>query len=141
MIGKTSHFVYYFEPSSYHLGVRYRIPSFLYVPEKTELALNNLSSAFNGASAPTLAISFFSASSFPLASPSAVSRGLGWPQSGVGVEGVNGRLARRLMDILSDESGTEISRLCGWALLDYYAEPEPALVPLLVEFNFLGRVI
>lgn len=99
---------------------------------------------------PTLAISFFSGSSFPFASPPTVARGFGWPQAGVGVEGVNGRLARRLIDLLSgdddDDAGADsksdatVPRLRGWALLDFYDDPDPALVPLLVEFNFLGRV-
>jgi 1-phosphatidylinositol phosphodiesterase len=47
------------------------------------------------------------------------------------------------MDMLSDgtrhtKSTNEASRLRGWALLDYYEDPEPALVPLLVEFNFVA---
>lgn len=127
----------------HHFDCRYRIPSFLYIPEKTERAIQNLLPASTSSATPMLAISFFSASSFPLASPSTVARGIGWPQSGAGVEGVNGRLARRLMDMLSDEaecakSTSEVPHLRGWALLDYYEDPEPALVPLLVEFNFLG---
>ncbi len=65
------------------------------------------------------------------------------------MEGVNGRLARRLIDLLSgddDDDGEDaqsdgtVPRLRGWALLDFYDDPDPALVPLLVEFNFLGRV-
>ncbi|KAI0818883.1 PLC-like phosphodiesterase [Irpex lacteus] len=127
----------------------YRIPSFLYIPEKTELALSNMKPRPAEPHTPTLAISFFSGSSFPFASPPTVARGFGWPQAGVGVEGVNGRLARRLIDLLSgddNDAGCEtqsdgtVPRLRGWALLDFYDDPDPALVPLLVEFNFLGRV-
>ena len=89
---------------------------------------------------PSLAISFFSASSFPFASPPTVARGWGWPQAGMGVEGVNGRLARRLIDLLSEDDADHDERLRGWALLDFYDDPDPALVPLLVEFNFVGRI-
>ncbi|KAI0084005.1 PLC-like phosphodiesterase [Irpex rosettiformis] len=121
----------------------YRIPSFLYIPEKTELALSNMKPRPAEPQTPTLAISFFSASSFPFASPPTVARGFGWPQAGVGVEGVNGRLARRLIDLLSGDdeySQKGDPRLRGWVLLDFYNDPDPALAPLLVEFNFLGRV-
>ncbi|KAI0345213.1 PLC-like phosphodiesterase [Trametopsis cervina] len=121
----------------------YSIPSFLYIPEKTELAMQNLTPVSHEPPTPSLAISFFSASSFPFAPPPTVARGFGWPRIGMGVEGVNGRLARRLMDLLGGEGDTpqhDGPRLRGWAMLDFYEDPEPALVPLLVEFNFCGRV-
>lgn len=60
---------------------------------------------------------------------------------GLGVEGVNARVAKWLMDMLGD--GTPESkepRIRGWALMDFYEDPEKALVPLLIECNFRGRV-
>lgn len=124
---------------------RYNIPSFLQIPEKTELAMSNLVPPLESEdpATPTLSISFFSAASFPLAFPPTIARGFGWPSIGLGVEGVNSRLARRLTDLLSGEvknsRGGE-PRLRGWALLDFFDDPEPSVVPLLVECNFLGRV-
>ncbi|KAI0693724.1 PLC-like phosphodiesterase [Cytidiella melzeri] len=117
----------------------YRIPSILKVSEKTELALANMLPMPDETSTPILPISFFSASSFPFAPPGTVARGLGWPLVGAGIEGVNGRLTRRLVDILSGESQNsqrQEHRVRGWAFLDFFQEPQPALVPLLVEFNF-----
>jgi len=121
----------------------YSIPSFLHIPEKTELAMSNLLPVPDEPPTPVLRISFFSAASFPFAFPPTIARGFGWPKIGFGVEGVNARLARRLMDMLSGEaknSRFDEPRLRGWALLDFYEDPETALVPLLVEFNFWGRV-
>ena len=92
---------------------------------------------------PSLAITFFSAASFPLAFPPTVARGFGWPKMGLGVEGVNARVVRWLANQLaeSDASGRVTEpRIRGWALSDFYADPEPALVSLLIECNFRGRV-
>ena len=94
---------------------------------------------------PSLAITFFSASSFPLAFPPTVARGFGWPKIGLGVEGVNARVGRWLMDQLASASQLDVEanqppRLRGWALMDYYQDPENALLPLLIECNFRGRV-
>ena len=86
-----------------------------------------------------LNISYFSAASFPFAFPPTVARGFGWPRWGLGVEGVNARLGRWLLDRLGEGEGADV-RVRGWAFLDYYAEPEEAdVVPLLVECNFMGR--
>lgn len=91
-----------------------------------------------------LPISYFSASSFPLAAPQTVSQGFGWPSWGFGVEGVNTRIGKWVLDRLSE--GAEDSekgepRINGWTFIDYYEEPKNALVPLLVEFNFRGREV
>ncbi|OSX64855.1 hypothetical protein POSPLADRAFT_1053664 [Postia placenta MAD-698-R-SB12] len=132
----------------------YNIPSFLSIPEKTALATEILLPPPDDPPFPTLAISFFSASGFPLAFPPTIARGFGYPKLGLGVEGVNGRIGRWLLDMLSgqDES-TAISprftlsrpadasmRIRGWALMDFFKDPQDnGLVPLLVECNFRGR--
>ena len=125
------------------LSLRYAIPSFLSIPEKTQLAAANLvPDAHEPFPGPVLNISYFSAASFPLAFPPTIARGFGWPHWGFGVEGVNGRLGRWLLDRLGrDGGGDGDARVRGWALLDFYAEPEGAdgVVPLLVECNFRGR--
>ena len=70
-----------------------------------------------------------------------MARGFGWPKLGFGVEGVNSRAAQWFMKML-DEGGSESKgpRIRGWALMDFYEDPEKALVPLLIECNFRGRV-
>ena len=45
-------------------------------------------------------LGFFSASSFPLAAPPTIAQGFGWPKYGLGVEGVNSRVGRWLLDKL-----------------------------------------
>ena len=121
---------------------RYSIPSFLSIPEKTQLSTEILLLPPGEQPFPILNISFFSASSIPLATPPTVAKGFGWPKWGLGVEGVNGRLGRWLLDRLGrDGGGDGDARVRGWALLDFYTEPEgaDAVVPLLVECNFSGR--
>lgn len=103
---------------------------------------------------------------FPLALPPVVAKGFGWPKMGLGVEGVNSKLGAWLIDQLGDRSdlnkssaapktfntkksekeeiaaaaGQSEPRIRGFALLDYYSEPEGGdIVPLLVECNFRGR--
>ena len=36
--------------------------------------------------------------------------------------------------------GIKPLRIRGWALLDFYEDPEKAVVPLLIECNFRGRI-
>lgn len=123
---------------------RYNIPSFLSIPEKTDLATQILLPPIHDPPMPSLAITFFSASSFPLAAPPTIAKGFGWPKVGLGVEGVNARVGRWLMDRLGSVeksvAGPKPLRIRGWALMDFYEDPENAVVPLLVECNFRGRV-
>ncbi|KAI0355012.1 PLC-like phosphodiesterase [Trametes cingulata] len=137
----------------------YSIPSFLAIPEKTELATQILLPPSNDPPFPVLNITFFSAASFPLAYPPLVAKGFGWPKWGLGIEGVNGRVGKWLLDQLSGDGAASKKRgkkaqkdvqegpgrvddvrIRGWAFMDYYAEPEyAAVVPLLVECNYRGR--
>lgn len=122
----------------------YAIPSFLSIPEKFALSTDILiHPPANTQLRKTLSITFFSAASFPLATPPAVAQGFGWPRWGLGVEGVNSRVGRWLLDLLSDTElkstiGAEVT-LRGWALMDFYSDPEHALADLLVECNYRGR--
>ena len=117
---------------------------------------------------PTLSISFTSASSIPLALPPVIARGFGWPEWGLGFEGVNDLVGKWLLARLNpddaihqrapvdheDQKGILTGadnakstprtdpdlRIRGWLLLDYYEDPIGAgVVPLLVECNFRGR--
>jgi len=144
----------------------YHIFSFLSIPEKASLATECLIPLFDSP-IPTLSISFTSASSVPLALPPVIARGFGWPQWGLGFEGVNHRVGKWLLDQLStdptsyrrgtldnkcqkpawmsDDSLASCAdagpRIRGWVLMDYYEDPIDAdLVPLFVECNFRGRM-
>ncbi|KAJ7184395.1 PLC-like phosphodiesterase [Mycena filopes] len=123
----------------------YHIPSFLSIPEKVGLATSVLEpQPSDAAGPPVLPISYFSASSFPLAAPQTISQGFGWPSWGLGVEGVNSRVGKWALGQLGNgvkkgEKGEGEPYIRGWTFMDYYEEPKNALVPLLVEFNFRGR--
>ncbi|CCM05793.1 uncharacterized protein FIBRA_08026 [Fibroporia radiculosa] len=124
----------------------YNIPSFLSIPEKTQLATEILLPPADAQPFPTLAITYFSASSFPLAFPPTVARGFGYPQYGLGVEGVNGRVGKWLLDFLGGQDDVCEKRLDGdvrirgWAFMDFFMDPEDGgMVPLLVECNYRGR--
>lgn len=119
----------------------YHIPSFLSIPEKVALAAGVLQPQPADKRGLVLPISFFSASSFPLAAPQTVSQGFGWPRWGLGVEGVNSRMGKWALDRLSEGGEKEKGEpfIHGWTFMDYYEEPQNDLVPLLVEFNFRGR--
>lgn len=117
----------------------------MFIAEKTELA-TNLLLPLDHEPMPSLAITFFSAASFPRALPPIVARGFGWPRLGLGIEGVNARAGKWLVDQLGgncengDLEGSEPLRIRGWALIDFYEDAENAVVPLLIECNFRGRV-
>ncbi|KAJ7853637.1 PLC-like phosphodiesterase [Mycena olivaceomarginata] len=119
----------------------YHIPSFLSIPEKVALAAGVLQPQPADKRGLVLPISYFSASSFPLAAPQTVSQGFGWPRWGLGVEGVNSRMGKWVLDRLSEGGEKEKGEpfIHGWTFMDYYEEPQNDLVPLLVEFNFRGR--
>ncbi|EIN08032.1 PLC-like phosphodiesterase [Punctularia strigosozonata HHB-11173 SS5] len=84
----------------------YRIPSFLSIPEKVELATRILLPPANEPPTPCLNITYLSASSLPLAMPPTIARGFGWPQWGLGIEGVNARVGRWLLGLLVDQAST-----------------------------------
>ncbi|EGN96244.1 hypothetical protein SERLA73DRAFT_76223 [Serpula lacrymans var. lacrymans S7.3] len=125
----------------------YAIPLFLAIPEKVSLSTGILLSSSDNPPMPTLSISFFSASSFPLAFPPTIARGFGWPKVGFGFEGVNGRVGKWLLDTLGEsvggltEKGSDSQpRIRGWTFMDFYEDPIVAgVMPLLIECNFRGR--
>ena len=84
-----------------------------------------------------------------------IARGFGWPQWGLGVEGVNSRVGRWLLDELAvlhsrgdryrdtrsvwnitEEDTSSIRGIKGWAFIDFFHHPVN-LPPLIVEFNFV----
>ena len=143
----------------------YSITTFLSIPEKVKLSTEILLPPPSPLDEHSLAITYFSASSIPLALPPVVAKGFGWPEWCLGVVGVNERVGTWLTDRLMgkqgvtsiqrrlseetssndnesghDGGGRESARLRGWAFIDFYEDPtESSLVPLLVEGNFKGR--
>lgn len=115
----------------------------------------------------TLNFTFLSAASVPFALPPTVARGFGWPQAYFGIEGVNSRVVRWMLQQLmggekatSPEEGQQQTTveekmrkkeevgavavdpvvLRGWAMTDFFESPAASpVVPLFVEFNFLRR--
>jgi len=123
----------------------YNIPSFLSIPEKVALSTKILFDGDELNSNP-LNITYLSAASIPLALPQTVARGFGWPSWGMGVEGVNSRVGKVLLEKLAfnpakepGEKGDDKSvKISGWVFMDFFTDPE-CLAPLLVEFNFMSR--
>jgi 1-phosphatidylinositol phosphodiesterase len=113
---------------------RYNIPSFLSIPEKTELAKAPLLPPPASITQPVLSITYCSAASLPFATPSVVATGFGWSGAGLGTEGVTSRIARFLLTSLKENTA-----LCAWTLFDFYEKPAGiGVVPLLIEYNFRG---
>ena len=113
---------------------RYNIPSFLSIPEKTELAKALLLPPPPTITQPVLSITYCSAASFPFATPSVAATGFGWPSIGLGIEGINSRIGHFLLTALKENT-----TLCAWTLMDFYDKPVGSgIVPLLIEYNFRG---
>jgi 1-phosphatidylinositol phosphodiesterase len=113
---------------------RYNIYSFLHVPEKTQLSIEPLLPPPANVTQPVLPITYLSASSVPFATPSVASTGFGWPSIGLGIEGVNSRIAHFLLAALKENK-----LLRAWTLMDFYDKPVGSgVVPLLIECNFKG---
>lgn len=153
MIGDLFPYIDY--PGSTLMHCRYNIPSFLAIPEKVTLSTQVLLPPTNNPPMPVLNVTYLSAASFPLAFPPTIALGFGWPKLGLGVEGVNSRVGKWLLDQLGgqvtqvdafqEKGETPVDgqldepRIRGWVFMDYYSEPENAVVPLLVECNYRGR--
>ncbi|POW19893.1 hypothetical protein PSHT_04063 [Puccinia striiformis] len=92
----------------------------------------------------TWVITFLSASSLFLGFPSICSRGIGFPKSGLGIEGINSRVARWLVSRRDhyhhpgpNVNATSSSNIKGVVcLIDFYQSPKEGLVSLLVDCNF-----
>ncbi|CAE6471452.1 unnamed protein product [Rhizoctonia solani] len=149
----------------------YRIPGLLALPEKASLCMQNMVPPISDP--PILGITFLSAAGGALSLPPFCALGVGWPNWGMGVEGINARVGRWLINrltsagpgdfnsererwsvssesagLLGEDSSTfgaldddPEPRLAvrGWVFMDYFSEPDGALVPLLVENNFIRR--
>jgi 1-phosphatidylinositol phosphodiesterase len=107
-----------------------------------------------------LNITYLSANSMWRAPPRSVALGFGFPRVRLGLEGVNVRVSRWLIQQLvgvgtvghgestneiqmhegKGEHAVAVSKISGWMLMDFFTEPKSCpIVPLFVEFNFLRR--
>lgn len=77
-----------------------------------------------------LTISYLSAAAIPLAPPQLLAKGLGWPSIGLGIEGLNSRLTRWLLELMY-----EGKRIRGIVPIDFYRQ-EGDLGALLVAMNY-----
>jgi hypothetical protein len=86
-----------------------------------------------------LTISYTSASTFPLAFPNVIAKGFGWPEWGLGVEGVNARFMRWLLECIADGK-----RVRGVIPMDFYRQTGAGgaekvnLAEVLVQMNFFS---
>lgn len=83
----------------------------------------------------TLTLSYASAASLPFAPPRGVARGIGWPDWGLGIRGVNDRLSLWLLEALAGiEDSARLSetvngsRIRGIVALDFYKDPDSQCV-------------
>ncbi|KAJ1310467.1 hypothetical protein OPQ81_007200 [Rhizoctonia solani] len=149
----------------------YRVPNLLALPEKASLCKQNMVPPVSNP--PILGITFLSAAGGALSLPPFCALGVGWPEWGMGVEGMNSRVGRwlinrltsaevrnadsererwslsseseellgkgsKILETLDDDSEPSLP-IRGWIFMDYFSEPDGALVPLLVENNFMRR--
>ncbi|PLW08145.1 hypothetical protein PCANC_22627 [Puccinia coronata f. sp. avenae] len=95
----------------------------------------------------TWVITFLSASSLLLGFPTICSKGIGLPKLGLGIEGINSRVARWLVSRrdhyhhpspnVNATSSTNIKGVV--CMMDFYQSPKGALVSLLVDCNFTSQ--
>ncbi|WVQ71144.1 hypothetical protein IAR50_000669 [Cryptococcus sp. DSM 104548] len=114
----------------------YRVHTFLSIPEKFEAITAHLKPTLTPAPVlnPPYTLSYTSASYFPLALPTTIAKGFGWPAWGLGVEGINTRLCRTILEWMAD--GKQIR---GCLAMDFYRQcaGNEELAGLLVQMNFI----
>ncbi|RXK42450.1 hypothetical protein M231_00004 [Tremella mesenterica] len=109
----------------------YRLSSFLEIPEKFQTLKDRLEASGDHQTTTPFTLAYASASSFPLALPTTIAKGFGFPKWGLGVEGVNSRLYRWLLQQLA--AGKKV-RAC--VMLDFYRDGWD-LAGLLIAMNFI----
>ncbi|KAG8796688.1 hypothetical protein FRC16_009530 [Serendipita sp. 398] len=87
----------------------YGIPSFLNIPEKFAVAVEMLLPCPAPNGKDDLSITFMSAARVPFALPSTVACGFGWSALNLGVEGVNSRVGRWLLEQLGGDDDQDIA--------------------------------
>ncbi|ORY28650.1 PLC-like phosphodiesterase [Naematelia encephala] len=125
----------------------YRVPTLLNIPEKFQTMTSHLEStltsqpisatsrAHSNETNTPLTLDYTSAASTALSLPTTMAKGFGWPQWGMGVQGINARLAFWLLRRIE-----EGERLRGIVAMDFYRQAGATggeLAELLVAMNFL----
>lgn len=113
------------------------------ISEKFKKATEILYDDFPTLADTTLAITYASAASYPFALPPTVALGFGWPKWGLGIEGMNSRLGRWLLEMLSEDPSARLESespdprcdVRGWVFMDYFSRPV-GLAALLIECNY-----
>ncbi|WWC86044.1 uncharacterized protein L201_000915 [Kwoniella dendrophila CBS 6074] len=122
----------------------YRVHTFLEIPEKFDTITNHLLPAVRQPTSsiisdPTFTLSFLSASYFPLSLPTIIAKGFGFPSWGLGIEGINSRMMKWLLDkYLKGE------KVNACLLIDFYRQYggndiDNGLAELLIQMNFTGN--
>ncbi|WOO80002.1 1-phosphatidylinositol phosphodiesterase [Vanrija pseudolonga] len=115
----------------------YRVDSFIEIPEKTEVVINSLAPTLSPQQGLPWTISFASASRFPMAPPQWMAKGVGFPTWGLGVDGVNGRVTKWLL-----EQAAAGKRPRATLLTDFYhqaGDGSASIAELLVALNFINN--
>ncbi|WWC58401.1 uncharacterized protein I303_100941 [Kwoniella dejecticola CBS 10117] len=115
----------------------YRVHTFLEIPEKFNAITTHLLPTLDSpSSCRTFTLSYLSASYFPLSLPTIIAKGFGWPSWGLGVEGINSRMFRWLLERFAD--GQRV-RAC--LAIDFYRQcaGDAGLAELLIQMNFIGE--
>ncbi|OCF73596.1 hypothetical protein I204_05439 [Kwoniella mangroviensis CBS 8886] len=113
----------------------YRVHTFLEIPEKFDAITTHLTPTLTLPQSPTFTLSFLTASYFPLSLPTIIAKGFGFPSWGLGVEGINSRMCRWILERMSN--GERI-RAC--LPIDFYRQcaGDEGLAELLVQMNLMG---
>ncbi|ORX34208.1 PLC-like phosphodiesterase [Kockovaella imperatae] len=114
----------------------YRVGSFIQIPEKYRIVVESLDPSLDAQlKDPSFTLSFASASNFPLALPTTMAKGFGWPSWGVGVRGINSRLSYWLLERIC--AGQKV-KAC--ILFDFYrqtGESDADLASIMTAMNFI----
>ncbi|KIR56088.1 hypothetical protein I315_01153 [Cryptococcus gattii Ru294] len=112
----------------------YRVKTFLQIPEKFGVIVRYLEPTLQPSPAysPPFTLCYTTASYFPLSLPTIIAKGFGWPSWGLGVEGINVRMYRVLLEWIAEDK-----RVRGCVPMDFYRQcaGEEGLAALLVQMN------
>lgn len=112
----------------------YGIPSFMSIGEKADSIIKHLEPTLNQSASLPFTVAFTSASTFPSAPPQWVAKGVGATSVGLGMEGVNSRITRWLVNQAAENKHPRAT-----LMVDYYEYNggENGLGKLMVAVNFL----
>ncbi|OWZ61295.1 hypothetical protein AYX15_06480 [Cryptococcus neoformans] len=114
----------------------YRVKTFLEIPKKFQVIVRYLEPTLQPSPtySPPFTLCYTTASYFPLSLPTIIAKGFGWPNWGLGIEGINARMCRVLLEWMADGK-----RVRGCVPMDFYRQcaGKEGLAALLVQMNFM----